>query len=944
MELNAVVEEYVRDIVQPEALSMPLPDPLAGEVVERLKQEADRHWHINPNYSLAFAECIMAIGRARNDASQIALGLMARGDALNFLNQTEAAWNALGEAGSMFQAAGDEVGWARTRIGRLALGMKLNRVAEARADAEIARVIFISHGEDEKLLRLNLQMGFVHNYLGQYLEALQLFQVALDIAHRLGGLGQKYFGQLYVNIGFGYDALGDFRRAVEYYELARPYMVAAAETGNIAILNINIGYIAQARGHYRRALKLLHQVLIDVSDNLPEEAMWAKCDMVECYLHLNRYVEARDLASQVIADYRNENNYARARTLLHLAAAEAQLSNFAGAEAALEESRKIFESQGASQWVVTTHLWQGKMALKQGDAATAYREALTAAEGFESGGQRVGLANAYLLQAQALFALQEFDNASVTGIRSLRVAQQDAIPSLRYSSHVLLAQIKETRGAIRRAMRHYQAAAATVERVQRGLSITLRPGFLEDKGEALRSLIALHLRTDQPALAFEALERAKSHVWLGYLANQEDLHWAPEDIHTRSLIEELTRLRDEHQWFYRLANDPPRGDDHPSAISPAQARTEVAIRERKMRAITEQIYLQRASEQQGNPMRTPSLVDIQQTLHRDALLIEFYNDGTHLWAFLLDREGIRSCRLPIQLDALHLLLGQLQSNIAAALRIRPQISASNNLTLLSQRILQRLHALLIEPLGLHERKVQRLIIVPYGLLHYLPFHLLHDGSAYLIENYEIAILPAAGLSTRPPLHRNPGALVMAHSWDGRLPHTLVEAQMVQELFHGVLYVEDAATRTNLRLAPSQILHIAAHGQHRLDQPDLSYLQLGDGQLYTDDLLQENLSYELVTLSGCETGRANVAPGDELIGLGRGFLYAGAGALLVSLWPVVDDTTTQFMEGMYKALRSGLPKTAALRKAQREILNQNRELHPAFWGAFQLIGDARPLSM
>jgi CHAT domain-containing protein len=114
-------------------------------------------------------------------------------------------------------------------------------------------------------------------------------------------------------------------------------------------------------------------------------------------------------------------------------------------------------------------------------------------------------------------------------------------------------------------------------------------------------------------------------------------------------------------------------------------------------------------------------------------------------------------------------------------------------------------------------------------------------------------------------------------------------------------------------------------------------------LYADDMLQQDLSYELVTLSACETGRANVAASDELIGLGRGFLYAGAGALLVSLWRVADDSTLQFMERMYSALFSGVSKAAALRHAQRSLLTENEDAHPAFWGAFQLIGDAQPLS-
>ena len=141
-----------------------------------------------------------------------------------------------------------------------------------------------------------------------------------------------------------------------------------------------------------------------------------------------------------------------------------------------------------------------------------------------------------------------------------------------------------------------------------------------------------------------------------------------------------------------------------------------------------------------------------------------------------------------------------------------------------------------------------------------------------------------------------------------------------------------------------MLHIVAHGEHRLDQPELSYIQLADGQLYTDDLLQLDLSYELVTLSACETGRSSIAAGDELIGLGRGVLYAGAGALIVSLWRVADAMTLDLMEHMYRNLHAGASKAAALRTAQCDALRAAPRPHPAFWGAFQLIGDASPFSI
>jgi CHAT domain-containing protein len=176
-----------------------------------------------------------------------------------------------------------------------------------------------------------------------------------------------------------------------------------------------------------------------------------------------------------------------------------------------------------------------------------------------------------------------------------------------------------------------------------------------------------------------------------------------------------------------------------------------------------------------------------------------------------------------------------------------------------------------------------------------------------------------------------------------LPQTHEEAKFVHGLFGGQLSIDEAVKRSVLQNVPTQILHIAAHGEYRLDQPDLSYLQLADGQLYTDDVLQQDLSYELVTLSGCETGLANVASNEELIGLGRGFLYAGAGALILSLWSVADSSTARLMEQMYTALSKGESKSESLRHAQKFLSAADRNLHPAYWGAFQLIGDSSALS-
>jgi CHAT domain-containing protein len=941
MDYEALTRQ-LEDPAAPPALAHSLDACEATGLVDHLKAEADRHWWINPNRSLELADLIMRIGRARGDVCQVALGTMARGDALKLLGRTEEAWDTLGSAGDLFQECGDEVGWARTRIGRLGICVDLNRVAEALNDARRARDILTERGIAEKRLILDLNTAVVHNQLGDQRQALSLYQLALETAEALGEGGQKWLGPLYTNIGNVHFLLGDFRQAAAYHERAYTRFGERGETINLATAELNLARIAIAQGRYRRALSLLHHAhALMLAEEMPVEAAHVKRHMVECYIQLNRYAEARDLARETCADFHSfDAAYEEAQALLQLAAAEAELADFPAAHAALDAAEPIFASLGAATWVATTRLRRGRIALSQGDSATARQEAIAAAACFEAERQQVDFATAVQLLGQARLAEHDHAGATEAGATALLVARRSNVPALRYTAHLLLGRAAEAQGALAQATRRYRAAAATVERVQRGLTITLRPGFLEDKGEALQALLAIELRSGAPARAFEALERAKSQALLNYLANREQLRWAADDPRSQALIDELERLREEHEWFYRLAHEQA---DAAAPIAPEQAQAELAARERRMRAITEQLYLHSGERSAAAQVSAPSLEDVRRSLSDDTLMIEFYNDGAGLWAFCVDARGIHVERLPARVEAIDQLLAQLRLNLGAALKAGPHAPATRGLAALARRLLQRLYADLLGPLEPRMRGRRRLVIVPYGSLHYLPFHLLRDPAAYLIEQYEVVILPAAGMATRQAPERPAGALVLAHSWDGRLPQTQAEAQIVQRLFGGQIYYDRAARRSALRAAPAQVLHIVAHGEHRLDQPELSYIQLADGQLYTDDLLQHDLSYELVTLSACETGRASVAAGDELIGLGRGVLYAGAGALIVSLWRVADAMTAGLMEQMYRDLQAGASKAAALRAAQSAALRADPQPHPAFWGAFQLVGNASPLS-
>src|SRR5262249_16981358 len=145
------------------------------------------------------------------------------------------------------------------------------------------------------------------------------------------------------------------------------------------------------------------------------------------------------------------------------------------------------------------------------------------------------------------------------------------------------------------------------------------------------------------------------------------------------------------------------------------------------------------------------------------------------------------------------------------------------------------------------------------------------------------------LCTQRPRRATPRALIMAYSNEGRLPAVLDEARAVAALLPGACYIEADATRDVLtaRAGEFAVLHLAAHGEARLDNPTFAHVQLADGQLGVPDIFNLPLGGALVTLSACETGRSVVTGGDELVGLSRGFLSAGASTLVQSLWRVED---------------------------------------------------------
>lgn len=233
----------------------------------------------------------------------------------------------------------------------------------------------------------------------------------------------------------------------------------------------------------------------------------------------------------------------------------------------------------------------------------------------------------------------------------------------------------------------------------------------------------------------------------------------------------------------------------------------------------------------------------------------------------------------------------------------------------------------------------RVRIAPHRLLHYLPWAALHDGHGWLVDRFEISLVPSArlglgGTDTPPPRFQK----VLALGFGGPdLPQVATEAVAVAAAFGpgATLLLDAAATGAALRREAPQadLLHLACHAHFRADSPYFSALHLADGELTLRDAAALPLGATLVTLSACETGLSRVAPGDDLVGLVRGFLLGGARHVMASLWTVDDASTAELMKSVYAGLIDGQRPARALQAAQSALARAGH--HPFYWAAFAL---------
>lgn len=479
-------------------------------------------------------------------------------------------------------------------------------------------------------------------------------------------------------------------------------------------------------------------------------------------------------------------------------------------------------------------------------------------------------------------------------------------------------RIAEKEGKFKDAIEYYIKAVDVVELQRSSINTeSSKIGFVGDKQALYFNLVRALCRERDYEKAFEFVERAKSRALVDLLASKRDFAGKGG---TSNEIKNALAINNSAEAEMIIQD---------ASIDKGQSRSvKVKVREDLKNRFPELNSLVTVTSQ--------PISELQTYLPKDEALIEYYYRDREMYVFVLSG-GLISALL---LDS-----GSLMMDVQE-FRKYLEDPRSTNFMDSSRRLYDRLFKP-FEP----QVNGKNLTIVAHGVLHYLPFHALHDGKCFLIDRYKMRVMPSASAMkylASKNVNKTRSMLVFGNPdlGDPRFDLAFAEKEAkdvaMTKANSKVFLRKDATVAAFSRHAGNfSYIHLATHGRFDPSAPLNSALLLSpgggsNGTLTADKLYSLDLDADLVTLSACETGLSKIANGDDLIGLTRGFLYAGSRSIVASLWKVDDLATAQLMTRFYLELDK-TDKREALRTAQLET----RKIygHPYFWASFQLTGSA-----
>ncbi|MCP4350126.1 MAG: tetratricopeptide repeat protein [Desulfobacterales bacterium] len=769
---------------------------------------------------------------------------------------------------------------------------------------------------------LNNLSGF-YNSLGYYIKAEQMCKRSLIIREKTLGLEHPDVANSLNNLGVLYCSLGNYSQAEPFFKSALrifekafglEHPQVANSLNSLAGLYHSLGNYAQAVSLYKRSLRIFEKAF---GLEHPQVAS-SLSNLAGLYHSLGNYAQAVSLYKRALRIFEkvlgSEHPDARAN-----------LRNLAGLyliNGRIDNAFKIFKKQDVPD----------------------------------------GLGVCYLIKGEFKKAVEEFQMV-------LEFSQELGEKKFIVTGNIGIGLAHEKMGDFDKAKHNFKKAIDLIEAQWQPLGLSARKTFLSgevganfSRLDAYEGMIRVIIREKKRGYQKESFlytERVKSRTLLEMLAarsakgiNKKDGEILAKD---RQFQQEITKLKK------KIGSKAPEEEKNKAGQT-----LEKTLRDYEQ--FINEVKLQDTELASLITVAPPSAEKIQSLLDPSVTVLEYFTtkDNTFVWTITGNDIIVHKLNLGNK-TILAMVNDLLLPNISdTSRRPEPVITLStggvqNEKTGRQERkknrqrflrVAQDLYRSLIEPLE-DDIRTDNLIIVPHGALHKVPFAALSDGKKYMADKYAISVIPSSAVIEYvvKKRNRNQGRLLaFANPVTDYVPLGFAETEInnISRLFpKKETYFRNRATETRAKGSSDSpdIIHFACHGEFNDKQPMQSGLLLSkdrtnDGQLQVHELFGMNLrNANLVVLSACDTALSRIYGGDDLVGLARGFIYAGTPSILATLWEVDDRSTSILMKKFYENwYKKGMSKPEALRKAQLSVKSMPGYEHPFYWAPFVMIGD------
>jgi CHAT domain-containing protein/Tfp pilus assembly protein PilF len=890
------------------------------------------------------------------DATSGSFGMQKRRDEAeascrSSLEFKEATW------GESLQVARSKNDLGRIAWHRAAASKPRNDWAAAQEQFESARTVGVWPLSWVALARLLDDLGNIALHQGDRNKAVMYFDRSLAISRRLQPVSPA-MAETLLNLGRVANMNREFEKSEILYKQAlsalgqtpSPSLLMADILNHLGVEAFGRGDLVGAEDYYRRSLLMKSKLAPESLDmwpilnNLGETAL-SRIDLDSAEEYFKRSL---DLSLRLAP-----GSWNAALSLGNLGGAAGERGDFASAERYLQEALALLE-QKDPRGPFLEGVWSslGFLAMKRGD--------LAAAENYFQRPKEI-----WTLAVLGEIALQRGHlKKAESYLRKYLAGVKPNYPSA--SAFQALANVLRQTGRLQEAVRYADLSIETLEAEigKLGGSQEAKGNVRGRNGDIYRDALCLQLELDHPQEAFHLLERFRAQAFLALLA-ERDLSLAGD---LSPGLDERRRLAvsyDSNQ-LQLAALDPEKDGEAIEALQ----REQVQLRRRRDEIAVEM----RRTAPRLAALQDPQALTFEQV--REALdpgtVMLSYSVGkeqTHLFIVTRGRE--------LQVETLEVGRKALEKDVDRLRQLIDQTRAGSGLGAEGLGwFSRRLYDLLVEPAEPWIATGDRIVLVPDGPLHLLPFAaLIRKDGRHLMEWKPLSTVlsgtvfaelkkqrrdAAAGAETSSPQwvafgdpwfpprlpQGRPEDIGEARlrslstraqlQWQ-RLPQSRREVEEIAALFPADrrrTYLDHEASEEHAKAVgkDARIVHFATHGYVDDRSPFDSGLVLSipeelaegrdNGLLQVWEIFESvRLDADLVVLSACETGIGEIRGGEGIIGLTRAFQYAGARSVLASLWRVDDEATAELMQRFYRHLRAGKAKDEALRAAQLELIRR-----------------------